>query len=138
MKKILSLAIILTVTVTHLLAQSGGYNVVFDLTSKDTLVQKAAIRWVTEISQGYPDAKLEVVLYGKSLDMITQGKSHFDTQVKSLLQNKNVSFKVCAIAMKNNHVDKSQLIQGVEIVPDGIREVVSKQHEGWGYIKVAM
>ena len=39
--------------------------------------------------------------------------------------------------MKRNNIDKSQLIPGVEIVPDGIYEIILKQREGWGYIKVA-
>jgi intracellular sulfur oxidation DsrE/DsrF family protein len=48
----------------------------------------------------------------------------------------NVTFKVCAIALKNNSVDKSQLMPQVQVVPDAIRELVEKQQEGWGYIKV--
>jgi intracellular sulfur oxidation DsrE/DsrF family protein len=39
------------------------------------------------------------------------------------------------VALKNNHVDKSQLLPGVETVPDGIYEIISKQKQGWGYIK---
>jgi intracellular sulfur oxidation DsrE/DsrF family protein len=39
--------------------------------------------------------------------------------------------------MKRMNVDKSQLIPGVEVVPDGIYEIISKQRENWGYIKVA-
>jgi intracellular sulfur oxidation DsrE/DsrF family protein len=39
--------------------------------------------------------------------------------------------------MANQKIDKSQLLNGVQIVPDGIYEIVSKQKEGWGYIKVA-
>ena len=50
---------------------------------------------------------------------------------------KNVSFRVCEGAMKNNKVEKSQLLDGVGTVPDGIYEIISKQHEGWGYIKAA-
>ena len=32
---------------------------------------------------------------------------------------------------------KSQLLEGVGTVPDGIYEIISKQHQGWGYIKAA-
>jgi len=32
-------------------------------------------------------------------------------------------------------VDKSQLLPNVQIVPDGIGEIVAKQNAGWGYIK---
>ena len=58
-------------------------------------------------------------------------------EVQKLLQNKNVSFKVCEVTMKRYNIDKSQLITGVGIVPDGIYEIITKQKEGWGYIKVA-
>jgi intracellular sulfur oxidation DsrE/DsrF family protein len=52
------------------------------------------------------------------------------------MKNPNVTFKVCAVALRNNSVDTSQLLPGVETVPDGIYEIVSKQQDGWGYIKV--
>ena len=40
------------------------------------------------------------------------------------------------MAMKNQQVDKSQLLPNVQVVPDGIGEIVAKQGAGWGYIKV--
>jgi hypothetical protein len=39
------------------------------------------------------------------------------------------------MTMKRNNVDSTQLVPGVEIVPDGIYEIISKQQAGWGYIK---
>jgi uncharacterized protein len=112
------------------------YRVVFDFTSKDTSDQRAVIRWVDGISKGDPDAKLEVVMYGQGLDLVTKGKSYVSADVVRLAANKNISFRVCEVAMKNHNIDKSQLLEGVGTVADGIYEVISKQREGWGYIKV--
>jgi intracellular sulfur oxidation DsrE/DsrF family protein len=120
-----------------LFAQSRPYNVVFDLTSKDSMSQQSVIRWINEISKSDPNAKLEVVMYGQGLDLVVKDKSLVANDVTRLAQNKNVSFRVCAIAMKNHNIDKSQLLPGVDTVPDGIYEIISKQGEGWGYIKVA-
>ena len=116
-------------------AQTAPYNVVFDLTSKDTADHQAVIRWVSAISSGRPDAKLEVVLYGQSLDMVQKEKSTVAPALTQLLQNKNVSVKVCAVAMKHHNIDAAQLLPGVGIVPDGIYEIVQRQKDGWGYIK---
>ena|ERR1041384_3743909 len=118
-------------------AQKVPYNVVLDMTSDDTISQKMALRWIGEITDNNPDAQVEIVFYGKSLPMITQGKSVVAEGVKNAVAKKNVNFRVCAIALKNNNLDKSQLIGGVETVPDGIYEIISKEHEGWGYIKVS-
>ena len=118
-------------------AQTHDYKVVFDLTSKDTMAQKAVIRWINEISKLRPDVELEVVLYGQSLDMVVKNKSVLANDVTKFAATKNISFKVCKIAMKNHNVNKNELLQGVEIVPDGIYEIITKQKEGWGYIKAS-
>lgn len=117
------------------IAQSAPYKVVFDVTTKDTIVHQMVIRWVKEILSTSPTANVEIVFYAKSLDMITKDKSVVAGDVVQLATNKNVSFKVCEVAMKNNMVEKNQLLKGVETVPDGIYEIISRQHDGWGYIK---
>ncbi|MFI5253116.1 MAG: DsrE family protein [Bacteroidota bacterium] len=118
-------------------AQAPPYKVVFDLTSKDSLDQKAVVRWIKEITDANPKAELEVVMYGKGYELVMPEKSAFPSEVKEYLTKPNVTFKVCQIAMKNNKIDKSQLLPGVKTVPDGIYEIISKQREEWGYIKVA-
>lgn len=117
-------------------AQETPYKVVFDLTSKDSLDQKAVMRWVKEITEANPKAELEVVMYGKGYELVMPEKSPFASDVKEYLSKPGISFKVCQVAMKNNKIDKDQLLAGVQTVPDGIYEIISKQHEGWGYIKV--
>lgn len=134
MKKILLLAGFLIASF-FALAQKD-YKVVFDLTSKDSLDQKAVIRWVTEVSKAEPTAQVEVVMYGQGLALVTKGRSIFADDVVRLAQNKNIAFRVCQVAMKNQGIDQSQLLEGVGTVPDGIYEVISRQREGWGYIKV--
>ena len=109
----------------------------FDVTSKDSVVHQMVIRWIKEIEASNPEAEIEVVFYAKSLAMITKDKSAVAADVLKYAKYKNVKFKVCEVAMKNNNIDKSQLLEGVGTVPDGIYEIVSKQHEGWGYIKAA-
>jgi intracellular sulfur oxidation DsrE/DsrF family protein len=117
-------------------AQDKSYRVVFDLTSRDTLDQKAVMRWVGEISAANPEAQLEVVMYGKGFELVMPEKSAFVTQVNSAMKNPNVSFKVCQAALKNNNVDRSRIMADAQTVPDGIYEILMKQREGWGYIKV--
>ncbi len=118
-------------------AQLPDYKVVFDFTSSDSVNQQAVVRQVDLIKQANPDAKLEVVIYGQGLDLVVKERSTQADQIQKLLAMKDVSFKVCSVTMKRKNVEKSQLLNGIEIVPDGIYEIISKQKEGWGYIKVA-
>ena len=118
-------------------SQTKPVQIVFDVTSKDTLTHQAVLRHVVGMTKAYPQSKFEVVIYGGSLDMVTKGKSTIAKGVEGLSTNKNVSFKVCAVTMKRYGVDESQLLTGVQVVPDGILEIVNRQSEGWGYIKEA-
>ncbi len=137
MKKNILLAYLLALSGYFAVAQKAPYNVVFDVTTKDTVVHQMVIRWIKEILTTAPEANIEVVFYAKSLDMVTKDKSVVADQVIKYAGNKNVNFKVCEVAMKNNNVERNQLLEGVGTVPDGIYEIISRQHEGWGYIKAA-
>lgn len=134
MKKIFLLTNLAFLSVLAI-AQSD-YKVVFDFTSKDSVDHKAIIRWLDGISKGDPNAQMEVVMYGQGLNLVVKGRSFATDDVIRLAANKNITFKVCEAAMRNHNIDKSQLLNGVGTVPDGIYEVISKQRQGWGYIKV--
>ena len=85
------------------------YKVVFDLTTDDPQDQTAVLRWLREVASANPEAAI--------------ARPH-------------VTFKVCEISMRNQNVEKSQMLPKVATVPDGIGEIVARQREGWGYIKV--
>jgi hypothetical protein len=136
MKRLLLVASLAALSLGFVHAQAPAYRVVFDLTSRDSLEQKAVLRWIKEIGAANPKAQVEVVMYAKGFELVMPERSAFIGDVKEALKNPNVSFKVCQVALKNNGVDKSQLAPGVQTVPDGIYEIISKQAEHWGYIKV--
>ena len=137
MKKIMVMVSVLTSIAFFSTAQNKDYKVVFDLTSKDTLNQQSLLHEMKLIKEGNPEAKVEAVIYGQGLGLIKKQESSQSEEIGQLLAMKDVSIKVCALAMKRQKVDASQLLPGVQVVPDGIYEIISKQRDGWGYIKVA-
>ncbi len=136
MKKFIFIAL-MSLTLSGAMAQNVPYNVVFDVTSPDTVVHQMVIRWINEILSTDPLANIEVVFYAKSLDMITKDKSVVAKDVIKYAATQSVTFSVCEVAMMRNNVQPGQLLTGVQTVPDGIYELVKKQHAGWGYIKAA-
>jgi intracellular sulfur oxidation DsrE/DsrF family protein len=135
MKRILFSFLLATLACGLSVAQEQPYRVVFDLTSTDTLNQMALTRMISAISDASPKAEMEVVMYGKGFELVMPEKSKFTNDVKDAIDNRNVSFKVCEMAMKKQSVDKSMFVDGVQTVPDGIYEIVKKQGEGWAYVK---
>ena len=134
MKKVFNTISFLMVVFASI-AQTNPVKIVFDITSKDTLAHQAAFRHVAMMSEAYPQSSFEVVIYGLALPMVVKGQSSIEKDLAAFAGNKNVSFKACSVTLKRYNVDKSQLVTGVEVVPDAIMEIVTKQGEGWGYIK---
>lgn len=133
MKKLIIIPFILLIG--SLWAQTTPINIAFDLTSKEVAAHETTMRHVKFMSEAYPDAQFEVVIYGGAIGMVLKEKSTVADQIQAFQHNKNVAFKVCEGTMKRHNIAKSQLIPGVDTVPDGIMELVQKQKEGWGYIK---
>src|SRR5205823_13398055 len=110
MKRILSfacLAVLIIATAAWMQStQPKPYKVVFDLTSSDPLDQRAVIRWIKEVSGVNPKNEMEVVMYGRGLDLVVSGKTNMASEVAEAINSANVRFNVCAIAMKNQQVDK--------------------------------
>jgi intracellular sulfur oxidation DsrE/DsrF family protein len=136
MKRKILLAAYLFACSCQLFSQSKPYNAVFDITTNDTATHQRVIRWINGILEQWPDAKLEVVFYGRSLNMVETETSTVSDDIKKLAATKNVTFAVCEHAMKVFKVEKNMLIPGVTTVPDAIYELVCKQADGYGYIKV--
>ena len=116
-------------------SQSKPVKIVFDVTSHDTLTHQAVLRHVAGMAKAYPDAQLEVVIYGGALPMVLSEKSTRTKTVQELAMQKNVSFKVCGITMERYNVEQAELVNGVDVVADAIIQIVTRQNEGWGYIK---
>jgi len=136
MKKIFLITGFLLGIIMQSFSQQKPYNIVFDLTTNDTATHQRVIRWINGILTSHPDARIEVVFYGKALDMIVKNKSTVAGDVIKLGTDKKVTFAACEHAMQVFNISKDQLLNGVTTVPDALYELVIKQAEGYGYIKV--
>ncbi|MBD0822470.1 DsrE family protein [Aestuariibaculum marinum] len=117
------------------MAQEQPVKIVFDVTSDNTKVHQSTVRHVKAMSEAYPNSQFEVVMYSGAMDMVIKDKSVVADDISKLVQKDNIDFVICQGTMKRHKTKDSDLIKGVKQVPDGILEIVSKQNQGWGYIK---
>jgi len=136
MKKYIFLLLLAGIT-TVSFAQSPDYKVVFDMSTRDSVSHQALIRELKLIREYNPDAKLQVVVYGQGLSMVVADRSPYVNDLKQIMSNPNTKVSVCEFTLKRNAIEPSRLIPGVTTVKDGIYEIITKQKDGWGYIKVA-
>jgi hypothetical protein len=74
-----------------------------------------------------------VVAQSKGIEAVTAGGKH-EEQVQSLI-NDGVSFKGCSNTLEMMDLDESDLVGGVETVPEGAVEVTKLENEGYAYLR---
>jgi intracellular sulfur oxidation DsrE/DsrF family protein len=150
MKKALILASVAIITAS-LLAQTASHStpkksadkkesvenpikIVFQLSIGDTLAHKALMKQLGNINSVEPNTQIEVVCHGPGLDMLHKEKSTVSDKIYEFSQ-KGIVFNACEFSMKERNVNKEQILPSARFVKAGIIYIVTKQREGWSYIK---
>lgn len=112
------------------------HRVVFALVSGDHEDWDRTIGNITHLVEGLaPEpVEVEVVAYGGGI-MFVSNDSAMKDQIAKLQSDHHVHFVACQNSMRAHHLEQKDLLPGVTPVPSGIVEVVTKQEQGWVYIK---
>jgi intracellular sulfur oxidation DsrE/DsrF family protein len=100
----------------------------------DTLAHKALMKQIGNITSVEPTTLIEVVCHGPGLDMLRKDKSTVTKKIDEFSQ-KGVVFNACEFSMKERNVTSEQIISSSKFVKAGIIYIVTKQREGYSYIK---
>ena len=135
MKKILLLSLLFAGFARVASAQTKQHKVVFEMTTSDTADHRTILRQVNNALRDVPGTMVEIVCHGPAIFMLVKDKTVLSDMMQELKTKQNVVFAACANSMKKNNLDKSQLVDVATVVPNGVMEVVTKEEEGWSYIK---
>ncbi len=114
-------------------APARHHRVVFALTSPEEADWNLTMGNIRNLLKLLPDAEVEVVSYGPGIMMVA--KTSAVAADITALEAQHVKFVACQNAMRARKLTVADLIDGVTPVPAGIVEVVTKEEEGWTYIK---
>lgn len=137
MKKIILISSVL-ISILSVIAftskKEKQHHIVFQFTNADTMQQKAFTKQLQNITDYWPNVKIEVVVYNKGLEYLMTDFSKHIKEIEAL-KAKGVNFVVCENTMKQRKIEKSKFIQSATYIPAGIIEIVEKQEQGWSYVK---
>ena len=145
MKKIF-LAIILVAFASSLFAQTAKskafknnvaareHKVVIQLSSEDTLVHKSLLRQLNNILTAAPGSKIEVVCHGPGINMLVTDKTTVHSKIEEM-KIKGVLFMACENTLRERNISKDKIIPEAGFVPSALVEIITRQEEGWSYIK---
>ena len=111
--------------------------VVFQLTTADTLSQKALIKQLNNFLKAAPNAQLEVVCHNNGITFLQSNVTKQAEGIKALAA-RGVDFVACENTLRERKIDKKDLLTEIRYVPAGVVEIVLKQDKGWAYIKAGI
>ncbi len=114
-------------------AATQHHRVLFALTSPEEADWNLTMGNIRNLLKLLPDAEVEVVSYGPGIMMVAKTSS-VAAEITAL-EAQHVKFTACQNAMRARKLTVADLVDGVTPVPAGIVEVVTKEEEGWTYIK---
>jgi len=111
------------------------HKVVMQLTTGDTLAYKALMNQLgnmTKIWEGQVD--IVVVIHNKGIKMMQKAESKVAEKVKNLTK-KGVRFEVCEFTLQQMKINKEEILEDAVYTPYGLIEIVTRQEDGYKYLK---
>ncbi len=113
-----------------------NYDLCVHVDQNDPALLGLALNNIANYMAALPDETFRVCLVanGPAVQLFKSGATPHDARVADLAA-KGVTFSMCANALKAFNVGKDALINGCEVVPAGVVELVRLQRAGFAYIK---
>lgn len=115
--------------------KQNKHRIVMQLTSNDKAVHKGLTKQLNNLKNGWGDSvEIEVVCHGPGIDFLTTEKTSFREEIYTL-KKRGIVFVVCENSLLEREVPKEAILPDMNYVKMGIGEIVTKQEQGWTYIK---
>ncbi len=83
---------------------------------------------------GDENVEVELLANGGGVQALTRNPGTYAEQIQQLAE-RGVRFVACNNSLNHLNIKAEDLLEGVEIVPAGVTELVKRQAEGWAYIR---
>ncbi len=142
MIKKLGLALLTLFMSMNLLAEDDVHRIAIHLSENSEQRMNLVLNNARNIAAYYQDQaeefEIKIIAYGPGLHIFREDTSPVKSRVSSFLDGfPEVTFAACNNTLTNMKKKKADitLIEGVEMVPSGVIELVKLQEAGWSYIR---
>lgn len=117
------------------LAGMKNYKAIIQLTSSEPKVHKSMMRQIGNLMAHLHDqVDVRIVCHGASMSFCISDNNLLADEIIALL-SRGVTIGACRNMLEANGTEPAALVDGIEVIPSGIAELVILQQEGWSYLK---
>jgi len=140
MRKIF-LFLILTLFSLGVFAQKGKkqpekavHRVVIQLSTPDTAAHRALTKQLNNLTSVWKDAEVMVVVHNRAINMLRSATTNVAPEIKNL-SGRGVKFVACEFTMQQLKIMKEEIIENALYTPYGLIEIITRQENGYSYLK---
>ena len=119
-------------------ALAGGptHHLIIQVSDDNPRTMKIALNNAMNVVKalGQDNVEVEIVAYGPGLKLLLNQNKAFRDRVQSL-QFYGIRFVACKNTMNKMKVTKKDLVSGVTVVQAGVLEIMTKEEQGWSYVR---
>ena len=82
---------------------------------------------------GKGNVELEIVAYGPGISML-KAESEVGNRIGEAVDS-GVKVLACQNTMRNQKLNKEDMLSNIAYVPAGVIEIMQRQHQGWAYLR---
>lgn len=125
-------------------ADSQPWRLVLHVTTNDPFRLETALQETQQLlennrTNGNP-IRVEILANGRGLELLRKETSPYATQIRELQKEfGNLAFLACGKAIQRLQQEKRisvNLLPQVQVVPSAINQIMQRQQDGWGYIRI--
>ena len=117
------------------LAQAAKNRVVIQVSDNDPSKWNLALNNAKNLQAdlGAANVEVEIVAYGPGLAMLKKGSAVATRVDEAVVSGTKVL--ACENTMRNQKVEKAEMIHDIGYVGAGVVEIMQKQQQGWAYLR---
>lgn len=124
-----------SVSAQQIHSEKTPHKVIIQLSSSDTLAWKGLMNNIKNLKAAWEDSvAIEVVVHGPGIGLLMKEKT---TQSDRIIhfKSKGVVFAACENTLIERKISKESIIPEAGFVKSAVVEIITKQEQGWSYIK---
>lgn len=114
---------------------AAKYKVIFHIDEPSKGRADQVLGNITNLLNDLGDGNVEVELLANGGGVRALAKESGNSGPVEELAKRGVRFVACQNSLNHLNMQRSDLMELVEVVPAGVSELVKKQTEGWAYIR---
>ncbi|GAB4123583.1 MAG: DsrE family protein [Raineya sp.] len=115
-------------------AKKVVHKVVVQLSTPDTAAHRALTKQLNNLTSVWKDADVVVVVHNRAINMLRSASTTVAPKIKNLSE-RGVKFMACEFTMQQLKLNKQDMLEGIFYTPYGLVEIITRQENGYTYLK---